>query len=334
MTLYLPDLEAWCDESKSIVEDTAKAGERALALFETVDISPARHDFLIRKVVETLSGTVVAETDRGLLCRFDDPFQACLAALNLKRAAQLIGLKTRAGLSWGLIPLGKAERHLRTEAGRRCLRIFAISLPGQILIDSDIRERLGSRLEELSGGSGIMVSEPTLVDLKGVGYTKLMELTTSDKGYSAPTEEHVPMVGDVEVSPVQYTRYPDDSEPEQYLICDTCKKTLSVDGQDGMMVIEREGDVIKKFHLFHKGDCDTLKSQSWRDLNEFTNPECYVQFVIALLNNWANRQLKIEDAGGLVRLLMGMYRRVFRRTTSKEHLNFIGVMQLMYLIGE
>ncbi len=69
-------------------------------------------------------------------------------------------------------------------------------------------------------------------------------------------------------------------------------------------------------------------------MTEFTNPECYIQFVIALLNNWSQRHLQVEDANGLVRLLMGMYRNVFRKTTNKEHLNFIGVMQLMHLIGE
>ena len=142
------------------------------------------------------------------------------------------------------------------------------------------------------------------------------------------------MIGDVEVSPVQHAQFPEDSNPEKYLLCDTCKKTMAPDGNDGMMVIEREGDTIRKFHLFHKGDCDTLKSQSWRDIHEFANPECYLQFLIALLNNWSVRQLKIQDASGLVRLLMGMYRKVFRKTTNQEHLNFIGIMQLMHLIGE
>lgn len=331
MPVYLPDLASWCEESKSTAEDKGKTGERALALFETVDFSSAQHDFLIKKVVEGLGGQVVSETVRGLFCRFDDPLKACLAAINLKRATQMLGIRARAALTYGTVPLGKSAPHLRNETARRCLRIFAISLPGQILIDSDLSEGLGSHLKDTPE---LMLSEPTQVDLKGVGMTRLMELTTKDKGYSAPTEEHVPMIGDVEISPVQHTQFPDESNPEQYLVCDTCGKPMSPEGDDGMMVIEREGDLIKKFHLFHKGACDTLKSQSWRDLHEFANPECYLQFLIALLNNWSMRQLKVQDASGLVRLLMGMYRRVFRRTTNKEHLNFIGVMQLMHLIGE
>src|SRR5262249_22826861 len=125
-----------------------------------------------------------------------------------------------------------------------------------------------------------------------------------------------------------------ETEPERYLICETCKKTLKDDGSDGMLVIERKDDVIFGFHLFHKGDCDTLKSQSWRDLAEFSNPEFYVQFIVALLNNWSMKGMTVKNDEGLVRLVMGMYRRVFRPTTSAEHLNFIGIMRLIQLMGE
>lgn len=334
-SIYLPDLETWAREGGASKD--VKVGDRALALFETVDLESAGGeaslDGLIHKVTEALGGDVVAETERGLLCRFKDAPQAALAALNLKQAARLMNLKTRAGLTWGPVPLGKdkAARHLRNETARRCAGIFSVALPHQILIDDDFKANLGSKL---AAHENILISEPVRVDLEGVGREDLMEMTVSDLGYAAPTDHHIPSLGDIEVSPVQVSRFPDDTEPERYLICDTCEKPLNPDGTDGMLVIEREGEVVKRFYLFHKGDCDTIKTHAWRDLVEFTNPECYVQFLVALLNNWAIKGLQIEDAEGLVRLVMGMYRRVFRQTTGREHLNFIGIMRLIRLMGE
>jgi hypothetical protein len=336
--IYLPDLEAWCKSKTGASEEKVpKTGDRALALFETLDLEAAGLDALIHKVVETREGDVIAETERGLLCRFKDPLNAALAALNLKRAARLMNLKTRAGLTWGSVPAGKDKgaRHLRNETARRCLRILAVALPHQVLIDDDFKRALGGRLGEYRE---ILVSEPARVDLAGVGREDLMEITTADTGYAAPTEHHVPVLGDVEVSPVQATGFPDDTEPEPYLVCDTCGKALASDGSDGILVIEREGDVVRRFCLFHKDThkdaCNTIKTHAWRDLSEFTNPECYVQFLVALLNNWAIKGMRVEDAEGLVRLLMGMYRRVFRPTTGREHLNFIGIMRLIRLMGE
>lgn len=334
--IYLPDLETWSKSGGSEPKESpkeSKTAERALALFETVDWESAGGDALIHKVVEALEGDVVAETERGLLCRFKDPMNAALAALNLKRAARLLNLKTRAGLTWGGVPAGKDKtaRHLRNETARKCLRIFSVALPHQVLIDDDLRRALGGKLSQYPE---ILVSEPARVQLPGVGRAELMELASSDLGYAAPTEHHVPVLGDVDVSPVQAESFPDDTEPGRYLICDTCEKPLKEDGSDGMVVIEREGDVIRRVNLLHKGDCDTMRVHAWRDLSEFSNPECYVQFLIALFNNWALKGLKVEDSQGLVRLVLGMYRKVFRPTTGREHLNFIGVMRLIQLMGE
>jgi hypothetical protein len=330
--IYLPYLDLWTKDSAVVPKDV-KIADRAVALFETVDLESAGLDHLIHKVVETLDGDVVAETERGLLARFKDPLHAALAALNFKRVARILNLKTRAAVTWGQIPTGKEKsaRHLRNETARRCSRMFSVALPHQVLIDDDFKNALGSRLSEYPE---ILISESARLDLPGVGREDLMEMTTSDTGYSAPTEHHVPSLGDVEVSPVQAPRFPPDSEPERYLVCDTCKKPLKEDGSDGMLVIERTDEVIEKFYLFHQGDCDTLKTQSWRDLSDFTNPEFYVQFIIALLNNWSLKGVRLKHDEGLIRMIMGMYRKVFRPTTSAEHLNFIGIMRLIQLMGE
>jgi hypothetical protein len=294
--LYLPGLEAWCKPTAS-EEKVPKAGDRALALFETVDAESFGLDALIHKVVEALDGDVVAETERGLLGRFKDAMNAAIAALNLKRAARLLNLKTRAGLTWGPVPAGKdkSARHLRNETARRCLKIFSVALPHQVLIDEDFLRALGARAGEFPD---ILVSEPARVELPGVGREDLMEIATADTGFAAPIEHHVPSLGDVELSPVQSSSFPPETEPSRYLVC------------------------------------DTQRSESWRDLDEFANPECYVQFLVALLNNWALKGMKIEDTDGLVRLLLGMYRKVFRPTTAQEHLDFIGVMRLIQLMGD
>lgn len=332
--IYLPDLEAWCKTKTGVSEEkVSKTGDRALALFETVDAESFGLDALIHKVVDAFEGDIVAETERGLLGRFKDPMNAALAALNLKRVATLLNLKTRASLTWGPVPAVKerSARHLRNETARRCLRIFSVALPHQVLIDEDFLRAMGARAGEFPE---ILASEPARVELSGVGREDLMEIATVDTGFAAPIEHHVPSLGDVEMSPVQSSSFPPETEPSRYLVCDTCGKPLKDDGSDGMLVIERGEDVIRRFHLFHRGDCDTLRSDSWRDLDEFTNPECYVQFLVALLNNWTLKGLKIEDANGLVRLLLGMYRKVFRPTTAQEHLDFIGVMRLIQLMGE
>lgn len=331
--ILLPNLKRWCREGVKAPETVSATADRAVALFEISEGSPVPHEKICRKIVKKFEGVIVGLTESGLLCVFPRPVDACLAAINVKQASSLMNLATRVGIAWGAvreqdlkIPFGG-----RGEAFKRAIRMAAMALPGQVLIDSSLRSAIDA---ELLTFPDLMTSRSASVEMKGLGKTEVMELTAKQLDFSAPTEEHVPVIGDVEVSPVQLTVYPEETEPGRYLACDTCQKILSPEGNDGILVIEREGDVVKKFHLVHKGDCDTVKTHSWRDLSEFTNPECYVQLIIALMNNWALKRLAIEDASGLVRLLMGMYRKVYRPTTNAEHLNFIGVMQLMHVIGE
>src|SRR3989338_2023859 len=87
--IFLKALKRWCREAEKSPEPERQSQEMAVALFEISDSSPGRHEKVCRKIVRKFGGVGTGPTERGLLCRFDKPIDACLAALNVKKGAAL-----------------------------------------------------------------------------------------------------------------------------------------------------------------------------------------------------------------------------------------------------
>jgi len=143
-------------------------------------------DFLLRfvtvasEITMKCQGIVVKRLGDGVLCRFSDPFEACRAALNLKKACIQLNLVARFALTIGRISI--YENFCETEeilgdAVDRCFRILNLAYPGQILIDRPLFEVVRSHL---AGDLGVVVGDTFRMRTKGFGIIELCEISTSD----------------------------------------------------------------------------------------------------------------------------------------------------------
>ena len=141
------------------------------------------HNIICRKIAEKFGGTAVKELGDGILIVFNDPVQACLAAINIravtKKAENYI---TKVGLTFGLVEEIKISNvpDVLGTAVDRCARLQSSALPGQILIDTSLRDSAISFLKE---NSNILLSESKTLVLKGIGKTDVYELSTTEFGF-------------------------------------------------------------------------------------------------------------------------------------------------------
>jgi len=339
--IFIQDLNDICRQTKADVNPRGPTVFRAVAIFDLCSSTELKliaghtfgtqmalnHNLLCRRIVKRFGGRIVKEIGDGVICDFEDPLKACLAALNIKKATTSeLDIITKAGLTFGaveLIEIGGIFDILGITVDR-CARIQSLAKPDQILIDSTIQTTIGSILRDYPS---IELSHSARVKLRGIGETELMEITTKDMGFSGPTSHHI-LCEEVEISPVQYKEFPNGTEPEQWLICDTCGEPISPDGDNGILVFDEDDSAIHKVHMFHKGECATVKHGGWRDISGLANPEIYIQFVVSLLNDLALHGKILKESKCIVRALLGMYRKVFRPSNEQEHLDFIREMQL------
>lgn len=278
------------------------------------------HNEICREFTERFAGTVIKELGDGLLSVFDDPVGACLAAVNARAGVNSAGLATKIGLTMGLI------EEIETRLGRdvlgatvdRAARIQALALPGQVLVDKVLVDAAGSMLKDYPA---IAVSASADADLKGIGAVTVFELTASDTGFIGTTS-HFGLFEDVVVSPVDVRRFPKATDPSTWLLCDICGEPVAADGHDANVVIDEDWDKsIRSVRLVHRDTCDD-GSGRWMQLSDLANPIQYLTFITSTLNRLAERKMVLEDSGGYVRVLVGMYRHVFRPSSQTEELDF------------
>lgn len=133
-------------------------------------------------VVRHFDGVIVKETGDGVLCYFTDPLGACRAALNLKAAADSVGLPATFGLTLGRV--SRYQTSLGTEdllgdAVDRCSRIQGLANSGQVLVDGAMHEIVKSHLKDFRD---ILVGREFRADAKGVGTIDLWEISLRNLG--------------------------------------------------------------------------------------------------------------------------------------------------------
>lgn len=280
------------------------------------------HNLICREIVGRFDGRVVKELGDGALCEFRDPLKACLAALNVKKATISAHIYSKAAITIGAvepIEISGILDILGTTVDR-CARIQSLARPGQIIIDSAIKATIESLLHDYPN---IVLGRSALVEFIGVGNTEVMELTTKEMGFF--DDSRSAFYEGIEISTVQHSSFPTDTEPEQWLICDTCGYPISPDGDEGVLVLEEDRSFIRMY-LFHKGQCKTV-SGDYRNISDLTNPEIYVEFVLFFLSHLSSSGKVLKEPKGIVKTLMGLYRKVFRPSTEKEQIEASTVEQ-------
>jgi len=300
-----------------LVESTARkmqeghtAGTRAAVV----------HNEICRIFTERFSGRVIKELGDGLLATFNDPAAACCAALNARAGVERAGLQTKVGLTLGVV------EEIQTALGvdalgatiDRAARLQALALPRQIIADQVIIDAAGTVLRDFDD---VTVSQAVAVQLKGVGEVTVFEMSDATTGFVGVTS-HFGLFEDAVISPVDARRFPPATDPAKWLVCDVCGEPVAPDGHDANIVLDEERDkCIRSVRLVHRESCDD-GSGRWIQLEDLANPIQYVSFVTSTLNRLANRQMTLQDSSGFVKVLIGMYRQVFRPSTQAEELDF------------
>lgn len=131
-----------------------------------------QQNIVCRKIAEHYKGSVVKELGDGILIVFDDAVKACNAALDVEKVTWKIkNCSTKAGLTSGYVEevkIGNIPDILGSTVDR-CARIQSMALPGQILLDKALLVSIDSFLRD---NPDISISEPNIVDLKGIGQTE------------------------------------------------------------------------------------------------------------------------------------------------------------------
>jgi class 3 adenylate cyclase len=167
---------------------------QAIAIFDLTGSTSLKtqrgHEFGTRKslsavllsklVVEHFDGINVKELGDGILCRFNNPVKACLAALSLKSHAPKLGIKVTGGITLGMVDLLSLNENSIDIYGTpvdKCARISSFCLPGQILIDRALLDSIKSQLLDFNN---IEIGEGKKRILKDFGVTELFEISVSE----------------------------------------------------------------------------------------------------------------------------------------------------------
>jgi class 3 adenylate cyclase len=133
---------------------------------------------LAGSVSARFGGRVLKTLGDGALAMFDDPMDACRAALNLRQAThELLELEMTAGLTSGrplTISFGDNHEDVLGDAVDRAARIQSLALPGQVLIDSTLHSQV--RADISARPDWELDLHPRRTHAKGIGPIDLYEL--------------------------------------------------------------------------------------------------------------------------------------------------------------
>jgi len=124
----------------------------------------AEHDRLVRRAIESASGTVVKSIGDGFLAVFDTAEQAIVAAQESLRATRALSIKLRAGIHVGAVD--HIDGDIRGIAVHIAARISERASEDQILISATVKDILIDR--------GIPLEAVGAVELRGVPETWLL----------------------------------------------------------------------------------------------------------------------------------------------------------------
>lgn len=145
-------------------------------------LASLRFSLACKKITDNFDGAVVKYLGDGVLCRFDDPVKACMAAINVKVMCKNLGLISSTGISMGLVGVYSDELGIEDVLGAtvdRAARIQSLALPFQILVDNSVLDGVESHLKDYKD---IVFSNYFEVTLKGIGPVRMSEISIKKLG--------------------------------------------------------------------------------------------------------------------------------------------------------
>jgi class 3 adenylate cyclase len=118
------------------------------------------HNLMCEKISEKFDGSVIKHMGDGLFIEFEDPSNACLAAVEIRNAIAKAGrFQTKGGITFGMverIKIGGIQDLIGTTIDR-CARLVSLAQPNQILIDTVL---YGVAESFIRDNSHLLISDP------------------------------------------------------------------------------------------------------------------------------------------------------------------------------
>ena len=176
----------------SIIKFQTRKPIEAVAIFDLVDSTGLKlkigHDETLKKVflhnqictqiTKRFKGHIVKEMGDGLLTMFDDPLDACLAAINIQIITEKNKIPSKAALTLGVIEEAKINKTVDIFGTTvdLCTRIEKCAFPNQILIDRALYDVVKSLLTDYDD---IRIGKSMQIILKGYGKCELYEICSN-----------------------------------------------------------------------------------------------------------------------------------------------------------
>lgn len=148
------------------------------------------HNLLCEQIAEKYEGIVIKHMGDGVFLQFNDPVNACRAAVSIKKAVVENGrFATKGAVTIGVVEqleIGGIKDLLGSTIDR-CARMTSMANPNQVLIDQTM---MGVTESFLRDDKELIISEPITRRAKGIGEILIFEISLKEyefTGFSLPT---------------------------------------------------------------------------------------------------------------------------------------------------
>lgn len=135
-----------------------------------------KHNALCKKYADKFDGNIIKYIGDEVFIAFEDPINACLAAIEIKKESIENGeFSTKGGITLGVVEsIDIGGRHdLIATTVDKCARITSMAIPNQILVDSSLLQATEGFLRDQK----ILMSKPYSRDVKGLGEITVHEIS-------------------------------------------------------------------------------------------------------------------------------------------------------------
>ena len=177
--------------SKTIPKKARKTSSKAVAIFD-LSLSTSMkmkygHDIAIRNsilhneicslVAKKAKGMIIKEMGDGILVTFNDPINACRAAVTARKILHSQKLNSKVSIAFGVVEEVKiaGKKDVLGSVVDRCARMEKFAYPNQILIDQTLFDSVSSFLKDYNN---VKTSRPFEVIINGQGKTSLYEISS------------------------------------------------------------------------------------------------------------------------------------------------------------
>jgi len=139
------------------------------------------YDRICRFIVHRFNGEVIKPLGDGILVVFENPLNACLAAINVKEATMRLNIVGKTALTLGIIEKAMTGKTMDIFgiAVDLCAHMEKLAVGNQIIMDNTLYNTIKTFLKNYDD---VIIGEPVSVILKGYGKNEVYEISTKESG--------------------------------------------------------------------------------------------------------------------------------------------------------